>query len=89
MFRDAMRDERFTGWMIWPVTEAAAARATEQGDEESFDAALALLADLTVRLTSEFAVRGLLQENLAQALPIITALDGDESGCCGAGGRGW
>ncbi|RFA11383.1 DNA alkylation repair protein [Subtercola boreus] len=71
VFRDAMGDPRFTGWMIWPVTEAVTARALEQGGDASFDSAMALLADLTGRLTSEFAIRGLLQANLARALPII------------------
>src|SRR5690242_6440673 len=44
--RKVMPDPRFTGWMIWPVTEAVAARAVPK----AFDRGLALVADLTSRL---------------------------------------
>ncbi|MCU1477065.1 MAG: alkylation repair protein [Subtercola sp.] len=71
-FRTAMADSRFTGWMIWPVTEAVTARALAAGSTVTdFDAALGLLADLTPRLTAEFAIRPLLQADLGRALPII------------------
>ncbi|UFS58472.1 hypothetical protein [Subtercola endophyticus] len=144
--RGAMGDARFTGWMIWPITEAVTARTLESrapaasgapgaaghgpsraartgnqgstgnaavagpiraartgnqgstgnaavagpiraaridakgstaGDgsplaaDRDFDAALELLAALTPRLTAEFAIRPLLQADLARALPII------------------
>ncbi|HEY0494999.1 MAG TPA: DNA alkylation repair protein [Kutzneria sp.] len=62
--RKAMKDSRFTGWMIWPVTEAVAARAV--GD--AFDEGLALLADLTSRLTGEFALRTFLAADLDRTL---------------------
>jgi 3-methyladenine DNA glycosylase AlkC len=57
--------------MIWPVTEAVVARALQDRQPDSFDAALALLADLTPRLTAEFAIRSLLQADLDRALPVI------------------
>ncbi|APU22001.1 DNA alkylation repair protein [Actinoalloteichus sp. GBA129-24] len=59
------------GWMIWPVTSAVAAKAIAEGTEEAFDDALALLADLTSRLSSEFAIRALLDHDLDRALTTI------------------
>jgi 3-methyladenine DNA glycosylase AlkC len=67
----ALADPRFTGWMIWPVTSATSARALEDGSGAAFDSALALLADLTPRLTAEFGIRPLLDADLARALPIV------------------
>lgn len=60
----------FTGWLIWPVTSAVAARAVEEGTDAAFDDAMALLAELTGRLTAEFAVRTLLRHDLDRALGI-------------------
>lgn len=71
IFRRALDDPDFTGWMIWPVTEAAVTPAlagTEPGD---FDDCLALLAELTPRLTAEFAIRRLLAADLDRALARI------------------
>ncbi|AXB42063.1 DNA alkylation repair protein [Amycolatopsis albispora] len=62
--RTALGDPRFTGWMIWPVTEAVAARALPA----HFDAGLDLLAELTPLLTAEFAVRSFLDADLDRAL---------------------
>lgn len=62
--RQAMTDARFTGWMIWPVTEAVAVRAVPDG----FDQGLALVADLTSRLTGEFALRTFLAADLDRTL---------------------
>ncbi|SHN33875.1 DNA alkylation repair protein [Cryptosporangium aurantiacum] len=68
--RAAQDGERpFTGWLIWPVTTAVVARAL--ADDAAFDDGLALLAELTPRLTSEFAIRGLLAHDLDRALPIV------------------
>ena len=67
-FRAALRYPEFTGWILWPVSEAAAALAVESGRAADFDDALALLAELTPRLTSEFAVRRLLRHDLDRAL---------------------
>jgi 3-methyladenine DNA glycosylase AlkC len=69
--RAALADPEFTGWMIWPVTSATSARALEDGSGEAFDSALALLADLTPRLTAEFGIRPLLDADLGRALPIV------------------
>jgi 3-methyladenine DNA glycosylase AlkC len=70
--RTAITSDAFTGWLIWPVTEAVAARALADDRTAAFDAGLRLLADLTGRLTAEFAIRPMLDHDLARALPIIT-----------------
>lgn len=67
--RDAVPE--FGGWLIWPVTSAVAARAVAEGTDTAFDDAMALLADLTGRLTSEFALRVLLRHDLDRALGIV------------------
>lgn len=59
------------GWMVWPVSTAVAVKATEQGDDASFDDAMALLAELTRRLTAEFAIRTLLRHNLDRAMEVV------------------
>lgn len=58
----------FRGWMIWPVSTAVAEAAAADGNRETTADALALLADLTSLLTSEFAVRTLLRHDLEQSL---------------------
>jgi 3-methyladenine DNA glycosylase AlkC len=69
----AARDDApdFAGWLIWPVTSALATRAVQEDSVAAFDDAMALLADLTGRLTSEFAIRTLLRHDLDRALGII------------------
>ncbi len=74
--RKALRDPEFTGWMIWPVTEAVTSRALADGGGAAFDRALALLADLTPRLTAEFGIRRLLDADLGRALPIVLTWTG-------------
>ncbi|KQQ05623.1 MULTISPECIES: hypothetical protein [unclassified Rathayibacter] len=64
----AARSETFRGWMIWPVTAAVATRAVEDPDTAAVDDALALLAELTGLLSSEFAIRTLLRHDLDRAL---------------------
>lgn len=71
--RAATASTAFRGWLIWPVTGAAAARALAEGTDDAFDAALSLLADLTGLLTSEFAIRALLAHDLDRALDHILA----------------
>ncbi|MCD0449177.1 DNA alkylation repair protein [Actinocorallia sp. API 0066] len=66
-----LADPVFTGWMVWPVTEAVVTRALEDGSAEAFDEALHLLAALTPRLTAEFAIRRLLAADLDRALAVI------------------
>lgn len=61
--RAALRDGDFTGWMTFPVTEAVAVRG-----RDAFEPALALLAELTPRLTAETAVRPFLRADLERAL---------------------
>ncbi|WP_327146015.1 DNA alkylation repair protein [Nocardia sp. NBC_01327] len=63
--------EAFGGWLIWPVTSAIAARAVQENSGAAFDDAMALLAELTGRLTAEFAIRTLLRHDLDRALGII------------------
>ncbi|MGP4012767.1 hypothetical protein [Streptomyces sp. 4N124] len=43
--RTALKDPEFTGWMIWPVTEAVVSRALEASEPDTFESALVLLAD--------------------------------------------
>jgi len=68
---DALADPALTGWMIWPLTEAVAAMATARADTSEFDGSLDLLAALTPRLTSEFAIRTFLNADLDRALAAI------------------
>lgn len=63
----------FAGWMIWPVTEFVTARALEDGSTAAFDAGLALLARLTVGLSSEFAIRDMLIARPERTLEIAHA----------------
>ena len=67
----AAGDLPFSGWLIWPVTSAVAQKAVDNGSPEAFDDGLALLAELTPRLTSEFAIRTMLIADLDRALPIV------------------
>ena len=68
----ALTNDEFTGWMIWPISEALAVRATSEGVAE-FDSGLALLAWLTSRLTGEFAIRTFMDADLDRTLD--TALE--------------
>ncbi|MEV6414802.1 DNA alkylation repair protein [Kribbella sp. NPDC051718] len=68
IFRAALDDPSFTGWMIWPVTEAVAVRAVADGELE---AGLALIAALTPRLTAEFALRTFLAADLERTLAVV------------------
>jgi len=61
----------FSGWLIWPVTSAVAVKAITENTDRAFDDAMALLGGLTSRLTSEFAIRSLLDHDLERALAII------------------
>ncbi len=63
--------EEFTGWMIWPVTSAVAVRAVQEGTVAAFEDGLNVLAELTHRLTSEFAIRILLRHDADRALGLI------------------
>ena len=61
----------FGGWLIWPVTTAIAKKAIDAGTTAAFDDGMRMLAALTPRLTAEFAIRPLLDHDLARALPIV------------------
>ncbi|GAA1125261.1 DNA alkylation repair protein [Citricoccus alkalitolerans] len=67
--RDQSAD--FSGWLIWPVTGAVATRAVQEDTDAAYTDAMALLAELTGRLTSEFALRTLLRHDLSRGLEII------------------
>ena len=69
VIRAALARPDFTGWLIWPVSEAVALRATSDGGD--FEDGLALLAELTPRLTGEFAIRTFLNADLAAGLAVI------------------
>lgn len=61
-------DPAFTGWMIWPMTEAVAELAVAGGSTDDLDLGLDLMAALTPRLTAEFSIRHLLLADLDRAL---------------------
>ena len=75
--RRALRSQTFAGWMIWPVSEAittAALRGWSSDAHEEpvhFDDGLELLAELTPRLSAEFAIRRFLAADLDRALAKI------------------
>ncbi|MGW5850962.1 DNA alkylation repair protein [Streptomyces sp. NPDC055254] len=64
--RTALADPAFTGWMTFPVDEAVAVRGLAV-----FEPGLALLHDLTPRLTAESAVRPFLRADPARALAVV------------------
>jgi 3-methyladenine DNA glycosylase AlkC len=71
LFRRALDNPGFTGWILWPVSEAAVTLALDSGTASDFDDCLALLAELTPRLTGEFAIRRLLAHDPGAALRAI------------------
>lgn len=66
----ALTVPEFQGWAIWPVTEFVTARALEDGSTAAFDDGMGLLSRLTVRLSSEFAIRDMLVARPERALEI-------------------
>ncbi|WP_233091522.1 DNA alkylation repair protein [Arthrobacter sp. MSA 4-2] len=79
LVRAALEQPNFTGWMIWPVTEAVSTRALASHSTPSFDTGMDLLASLTPRLSSEFAVRDLLNARPERALSKMTVWARDEN----------
>ncbi|MFF9490308.1 DNA alkylation repair protein [Streptomyces sp. NPDC014676] len=69
--RGLLEEPNFSGWMIWPASEWVARRGLESGTTADFDATMDLLAALTVRLSSEFAVREPLNARPERALEIM------------------
>jgi 3-methyladenine DNA glycosylase AlkC len=76
---DALVVPQFTGWMIWPASEFVTARAVESGSTTDFDAAMDVLAELTVRLSSEFAIRDLLNTRPERAVGVMRAWTGHDN----------
>jgi 3-methyladenine DNA glycosylase AlkC len=70
-FRRALDNPGFAGWILWPVSEAAVTLALESDNPADFTDCLALLAELTPRLTGEFAIRRLIARNPDTALRSI------------------
>lgn len=68
--RRAATRPTFRGWLIWPVTSAVASKSAEEKTAGAFDDGMSLLAELTGRLTSEFAIRTLLRADLKRSLEI-------------------
>lgn len=79
LVQDALEQPHFTGWMIWPVTEAVSTRALASDSTVDFDAGMDLLARLTRQLTAEFAVRDLLNARPERALATMTLWARDEN----------
>ncbi|MET0450084.1 MAG: DNA alkylation repair protein [Aeromicrobium sp.] len=69
--RAAFDDAAFSGWMLWPVSEAVADRALDSGRDDDFDDAMDLLALVTTRLSGEFAIRAMLNARLDRTLEIV------------------
>ena len=66
--RGLLGDPSFEGWAVWPVGETVTTLALADAGTDAFDDALALMAELTPRLTSEFPIRRLLEADLGRAL---------------------
>ncbi|WP_307481915.1 DNA alkylation repair protein [Pseudarthrobacter sulfonivorans] len=71
LFRRALDHPGFTGWILWPVSETAVTLALETDTTAGFADCLALLAELTPRLTGEFAIRRLLARDTDAALEAV------------------
>lgn len=78
LVRAAFENEELTGWMLWPVSEAVVARALASGSVRDFDDAMRFLADLTTRLTGEFAIRAMLNARFERTLEIAHRWTRDE-----------
>ena len=70
-FRRALPDSDFTGWALWPVTEAAVTLALAAPGHRDFEDCLDLLAELTPRMTGEFAIRRLLAADPDRTLAVV------------------
>jgi 3-methyladenine DNA glycosylase AlkC len=78
IFRVALKDDSFTSWMLWSVGEAAALKALASPRDSDFEDGLKLLAQLTGRFSSEFAIRTFLNVDLHRTLD--TAVQWTSSG---------
>ena len=68
IFRAALKNDSFTSWMLWPVGDAAALKALASPRATDFEDGLKLLAQLTVRFSSEFSIRTFLNSDLRRTL---------------------
>jgi 3-methyladenine DNA glycosylase AlkC len=75
----SLQQDRFKGWMIWPVTEAVAQLAVDASAPEAdrqapraFEAGLELMRQLTSRLSAEFALRIFLNADAARTIDVAT-----------------
>jgi len=71
LVRAALVDPGFTGWTIWPVGEAMTSLALASPVETDFEDGLVVLAELTPRLSSEFAIRPFLAADLDRSLRAV------------------
>lgn len=75
-FRALLAESSFRGWTVWPVSETVTTLALADATADAFDDGMALLAELTPRLTAEFAIRRFLEADLDRALDIVQAWTG-------------
>jgi 3-methyladenine DNA glycosylase AlkC len=73
IFRVALRNPALRSWMVWPVGEVVAVKAISSARDRDFDDGLALLAQLTTRFSSEFAIRNFLNADLERTLDAALA----------------
>jgi len=80
LVRTMLKDPGFAGWTTWPVGESAVTLALRSSRAAAHEDALHLLAALTPRLTSEFAIRRLLAADLHRSLDVVRTwtTDADE-----------
>ncbi|MGG7465893.1 DNA alkylation repair protein [Plantibacter sp. YIM 135347] len=78
IFRALIADPSFRGWTVWPVSETVTTLALAEAHSgvDAFPDGMALLAELTPRLTAEFAIRRFLEADLDRALDIVQAWTG-------------
>lgn len=70
LIEEALAQPALDGWMTWPLGEAVAVRALEDADPPELDEGLELLAALTPRLTSEFALRPFIEHDPERTLEV-------------------
>jgi 3-methyladenine DNA glycosylase AlkC len=73
LIHKALSDPEFSGWRIWPVSEAVAVLATGSPEAADLQSGLTLTAALTPRLTCEFALRIFLNSSLDATLHVALA----------------
>jgi 3-methyladenine DNA glycosylase AlkC len=81
IFRVALKNDSFGSWMTWPVGEAVSVLALASPRDSDFDDGLKMLAQLTSRFSSEFAIRNFLNADLDRTLDaaLVWASNEDEA----------